>query len=265
MADAAKSKSIIEVPPHDRTAIAIVADDKVTEGGAVGAAVIGGVIGAFIGGPIGAAIGAAALGGLASMGDVTNIRRVGITDARNALHFQPGHPRLDEGYGRHPHVERAYIPLAAYHRWLLASKHRELTRLLVALGAVRVRVLAVQQREAERSGSAEISLEGFSLGGGMSSRSASGTRVVTDERYSPSGEPHVPSGLVWLPFEPSWQGLAERRIHHGLRHATVGLDYVDDYGVTGELCAAVEKIGGAVKGGFREIERVNWEFDVEFS
>lgn len=251
-----KNVAIEQLTHNQRLAILVVPDALPTEDSAkIGGVIAGGVVGALFG-PLGIAVGAGLGAFLQSSDDADGITRVGISEARAKLTFPCGHPKVNVGYGRHPHNLNHYLPLDDYHSMLLESKHRELMKLLAALGATRVRVVSQAVRSQGVSASASANLPMLNAAGGWESTRASQRQVSFDECYEPSAfhEPHVPSGLTWFAHEPAWQGLAERRIRHRL----------DDYGISAELIARYKVVGGSGAAATSKIEYSVWEFEAVF-
>ncbi|MEP7121349.1 MAG: hypothetical protein ABJE95_10585 [Byssovorax sp.] len=145
------------------------------------------------------------------------------------------------------------------------AKHAELLCLAVALGATRVRAQIAQV--AVSSSKAGIELQVEEVTGKIESehRSSASHRVVFDESYQPRHAPHVPGGLFWLPHEPTWQGLVERRMQYGTLSTTARLEYVNDYGINAALAARVAGIGGTISGGFSELEAISWDVNITFA
>lgn len=260
-----KSKSIVAVSAPDRAILIVVPDDKLEDGSSGAGAFVGGVIGFFIAGPVGAIVGAG-LGGAASSGPAKKgIARVAVSDARSNLQFPPSHPVPDQAYGMHPFVPHRYIPLGKFHQILREEKKAELMRLLAALGATRVRGRVVHVAKDTATGSASVA--GSVVQASLESHGKRGSRheVQFDERYNPRGLPRVPPDLVWIEHEPSWQGLAARRLEQGTQNVSARLEYEDDFGVTAELVAKVSSLGGSIAGGFANFEQTVWEVEAAFS
>lgn len=247
------------VPLEKRRVLVVVADGTNLSEGLLGAAAIGGGLGFALGGPIGAVVGAGILGALVGAGD-RGVLRLPLSLAREQAFFPPSHPAVGEAYGLHPVHETAYVPLAQYHRVVFEQKHRELMRLLAALGARRVRVRVEYGMSLSESGSVGVG----SLGASYSEKRSSSSHVDFEEVFAVQGVPHIPDALLWYPHEPTWQGLAERRLHHGTQSAEATLEYESDYGIDTSLVARVEGVGVKLKTKFREFEKTRWRLSVEF-
>jgi hypothetical protein len=86
-----------------------------------------------------------------------------------------------------------------------------------------------------------------------------------EEEYRPRGQPRIPTGLIWLGHEPSWQALAERRLEFGTTNFSAELRYDQDYGISAELKAAIAGIKVELGGDFSEFRSTVWQFSGEFA
>jgi hypothetical protein len=187
--------------------------------------------------------------------------------AERELVFPPGHPRVDHAYAAHPLSTEQYLPLAGFHQSLFEQKVSELVTLLAALGATSVRVRAARgYREAAGfSLGASVPFEGVRAEDGGSRVKSTAHSVVMEETFTPTREPSIPEGLLWLAHEPSWQALARRRMEFGASTFRIELQYDEDFGVDGGLVAALEGVGIRAGGSFRAFERTRWELEGVFA
>jgi hypothetical protein len=69
---------------------------------------------------------------------------------------------------------------------------------------------------------------------------------------------------VWYPHEDSWQEVARQRLEHGLRSFELHVTYQDDFAVTADLAASVEKAGLKVGGHFERQQSTIWAINGTF-
>ena len=221
-----------------------------------------------------------------------------IRDYNDAAHkdlklmFEENHPQNGVMYVQHPMQQNVYIDIDSFHSGVLERKYNELIRLLVALGATQITC------EVESCDSTDEKLrKKMKVGGGVDTVFGSvegsfandnaSSRVITLRKKlatrivkRSSATPHIPEGMVFYPFEDSWQHLASMAMEGGLKEYEVSLTYRKDYAVTGHSLASVgakikSKVPGyqfGVEGNFekefdRELKQLQstvWHYHVKF-
>lgn len=150
------------------------------------------------------------------------------TQARESdYRFQPGHPVVGKAYRKHPLSDYSnrdnrnlYIPSDSYDAILLEERESELVKLLVQLGATKIRITKKVSDKTRSSISAEASVQVGPMGGGAVSY-AGKTECDTDSldtrEFSLTGKPWKADSKVdrenflWLPYEPSWKAVVFAR------------------------------------------------------
>lgn len=188
------------------------------------------------------------------------------SDAANQLHFPPGHPLYHTVYAGHPLRPGVYLPVAGFHRFLFEEKLNELLELLRLLGALEVSVTYVVGYQQATSRSTGVSLPGKESNEAISfQKTHSGSsQAALVASFRPQGPPRRPEGTTWLPFEPTWNQIAEARLGSGLREIDVELRYDDDFGVGVDLAMGLRHLGLKIGGDFTRYERTHWNFHADF-
>lgn len=185
-------------------------------------------------------------------------------EARRQLRFPPGHPIAGQVYAGHPLVPERYVPLASFHQVMFLEKVNEFVDLFAALRATRVRVLYREGYRRTTGGNVSVSAgESVGVKGNVAQEQASEVMLV--EEYRPSGEPEIPSNLVWFGHETAWQGYAERRIKYRTAKLQAKISYSESFGIDASLKAKVEGIGLDVGGHFTDFQSTTWDVEAEFA
>lgn len=181
------------------------------------------------------------------------------------LRFPPGHPQRQIVYVGHPVAPSLYYPAAAFHRYLVEHKFAEIHRILTGLGATHIEVEQIQGWSDERVISAVLeNVPSVEAGFHAKRRKRSKSHLIGTSELPGSTQPRLPSGLVWLRYEPTWEQIVEARMDHGLREFTLMLRHQDDMGVDRGLKASVKKAGLELGGEFVEHESIQWKLSGTF-
>jgi hypothetical protein len=196
-------------------------------------------------------------------------RLLTITTSEAApLRFPVGHPRRKVVYVGHPIDPLTYIPMAHFHTFLFEHKVAEALRLMRSLGANSVDVIRVEgwDRNAGIALAAPVpGAEQVQVGASVGTERGQGQSVMTRMRLNPSGQPHLPDDLVWLPHEPLWQEVVDARLTSGLTSFVLDVRSFDDYGVNVGLQALVAKSGLEAGGSFVEHRATLWRIEGTFA
>ena len=190
---------------------------------------------------------------------------VSLEQALAELTFPPGHPQLDTAYIGHPLDPSRYVPLASFHNVIFEQKVNDLVTLLASLGAERLRVHFKQGYSTGAGLSFDVSVPvdelkvdaGMSVGG-LKEKTRD---AVIEESFRPTKPPSIPEGLVWYEHEPSWQGLARRRIEFGTQSFNTTLVYNDDFNINTKLKLKLQGFGVQLGGEYTDFKTTIWEFD----
>lgn len=197
-------------------------------------------------------------------GDVP-VLYVGKTEAQQ-LAFQPGNPRDKVVYVGHPVTPETYFTMADFHRVTFEFKFAEAVRLLMHLGASRIRVESVRGWSQEFAGRLSVPVGDVNsrVTAEANSTAKAGSRLLYEATLSGATEPTLPESLMWYPHEPTWQTIAESRLKFGLQEFTLDVRYEDDYGVNAGLKAAASKAGLELGGKFEDHEATVWQISGSF-
>jgi hypothetical protein len=175
------------------------------------------------------------------------------------LRLPLGHPLFDTVYAGHPARPEVYYPLADFHRRAFEHKFTEALKLVTSLGAASIKVSAVQGWGRDFSAGLRVGLPtADSVDGSGKSASSHKREFLYEAELDGCDAPVVPAGLVWYPHEDSWQEVARQRLEHGLRSFELHVTYQDDFTITADVAASVEKVGLKVGGQFERQQSTVW-------
>lgn len=155
---------------------------------------------------------------------------ISVVDIRNlpAINFPIGHPIANQLYVGHPFIADQYILFEDHELTFIDDRVREFCLIMQFLGATEVSVESINGKNVNE----EIK-EDLTIKGGSSYRIAkaqgayhkeSENRLVNSikqtigltQKYTPSKSLALPDGLVWYPYEASWQRLYQQRMQGSL-------------------------------------------------
>ena len=182
------------------------------------------------------------------------------------LEFPPGHPREGLVYVGHPAKPNVYYTTADFHRVTFEHKFSEAINLLMHLGATHIRVEHVHGWSKEFSSRLSMSLgeADSTVAGEAEATRRAGTQLLYEATLSGAAEPILPESLVWYSHEPTWQAIAEGRIHFGLQNFSLNVTYGDDFGVNAGLKVSALKAGFELGGQFEDHDATTWRIAGEF-
>jgi hypothetical protein len=189
-----------------------------------------------------------------------NVAEVSRSEA-NSLVFPPGHPRESILYVGHPAHLKIYLPMAGFHRGVFEHKFAESIRLLMYLGAQTIRVEHVRGWSHEFAAQLALPLATriVQASAGVGKKARSSSHLLFEATLTGGPPPtELPDDLVWLPYESTWQMIAEGRIRSGLKDFALTVSYEDDYGIHAGLKAKVKKSGLDVGGNFESHQKTIW-------
>jgi uncharacterized protein (DUF697 family) len=183
--------------------------------------------------------------------------------------FPPGHPLPNVLYARHPLAPDILYPFAQFHRLTFEHKVCEALALLASLGARQLSVRHVEGMSEDIAVSVAASLSeattppataGQSIFVGA--RSSNSSEILFEATYQ-GHAPTMPSGLIWYKHEPTWQHVAEARLHQGLTSFNLHVRYTDSFGVNARLAAKLSLPAGLgpginLGGTFHDFEVTDW-------
>jgi hypothetical protein len=193
-------------------------------------------------------------------GEGVDAKAVSRSDAA-MLDFPPGHPQERVLYVQHPVELVEYLPAAYFHHRVFEHKFWEAVRVLMSLGASQLHVMHVAGWADEFAASIKTPT-GFRPR--LDGKRGRGARLLFVGELEGSESAEIPPGLVWFKSEPSWQAIAEGRIKRGLKHFTMEVRYVDDFGVNAGLETAAGKVGLGLGGKFQAHKATIWWIDATF-
>ena len=179
----------------------------------------------------------------------------------------PGHPRADVLYVAHPRDELVYIPAGDFHRFAFEQKFSEAVRLLMHLGATEIKVHRKKGWGSEFAAhiSASLPMADTNVDGGAGRKKAKGGELLYEAALDGTDSPALPEDdLIWYPYEPTWENMAEGRLKFGLKSFSLMIHYTDDYGVNADLAAKAKGAGVNLAGSFESHEETIWRISGTF-
>ena len=203
-----------------------------------------------------------------ALNTIAEIDNVSVVSAQSAcdLEFPPGHPRERLVYAKHPAKPTMYFPLAGFHRLTFEHKFAEVIRLLAALGASSIQAEHVKglgrEFAANLAGTFAATGESATMEAGHTR--SDNSRLLFTSTLEGHASPTIPDDLVWYPFEPMWQMIANNRTKHGLKKFSLTLTYTDDFGINASLKAQLSKASLEIGGNFEEHQSTVWTLSGDF-
>ena len=176
--------------------------------------------------------------------------------------FPPGHPRSMGGYVGHPLLPKVYYTPAEFHRRLFEHKLSEAVELLMCLKAKTLRVQHVcgwSKEFASRIRVSSLEVPTASLDANVGIKTISTSEILFQATLNSSGEPYVPTNLVWYEHEQTWQLVANGRIKHGLGDFSLILSYEDDYTINARFKARMAGTAFDSGGTFEDFQTTVWK------
>ncbi len=200
----------------------------------------------------------------AAVGDFVMV--IGRKEAAT-LQFPPGHPQDNTVYAGHPLIAKAYFPVSAFHRFLFEHKVTEAIRLLMSLGAKTMLVEHVDGWSKQFAGSLNLPIP---QADGTASLSASAKRkaessILFHAKLRGLDNPTKPNGMLWFPYEATWQQLCDGRINFGLQQFSLAVCYSDDLGVNANLTAKLNEMALGIGGQFEGFKKTTWKIEGAFA
>lgn len=203
-----------------------------------------------------------------ALNTIAEIDNVSVFSAQRArdLEFPPGHPRERLVYAKHPAKSTMYFPLATFHKFTFEHKFAEVIRLLAALGASSIQAEHVKgfgrEFAANLAGAFAATGESATMEAGQSRNDNS--RLLFTSTLEGHASPTIPDDLVWYPFEPMWQTIANNRTKHNLKQFSLTLTYTEDFGINAGLKAQLSKASLEIGGNFEEHQSTVWTLSGDF-
>lgn len=193
--------------------------------------------------------------------------------AEKTFNFPLGHPILGHVYAVLPHDDQSYVPFDQYERIVFESKALELSQILIALGATRIRVHQKQGHSVSDKASSEAafspkpgsSLIPFNAKAEGAARSTVAESVLIGGEFDPRRPPRLPMGLKWFDSEPLWQAVVDGRLNHRMTKFQFALSHDSTSAGNIELSLRVPWLSAALNVEFEKLESTIWEYEGEFA
>lgn len=156
------------------------------------------------------------------------------------LTFLSGSAEVGQVYAANPLENDVYYQVATYNDDLTDHKISELERILNSLGAKSYKISYEDSEASSRGiGSALKIFAGGSFNGELTR-----TRKRRFERSGTSDghDPKLPDNLVWYHREPTWQALAESRLHHGRKDFALSVELEQSFRLSAKAIADIKAI-----------------------
>jgi hypothetical protein len=101
--------------------------------------------------------------------------------------------------------------------------------------------------------------------GRVSATAERSSEMLLEASLEPTGAPEIPHGLVWYSQEPSWQMVAEGRMHRGLTDFALKVESRDDYGINADFEVKARRVKLLQLGGeFTAHKATTWVIEGQF-
>ncbi len=143
--------------------------------------------------------------------------------------FTPTHPRINQTYVCHPYRKNYYLPSDTYSDVLIDERVNELFSILRSLGAKRIRYISdiksYQLEKSKQSTGVKVGVDiqnEININQEVNYKKENSIEEVSLSNsnyelvYSPDKKPFLPENLVWFPYEPEWNRIANDRIKGNL-------------------------------------------------
>ena len=185
----------------------------------------------------------------------------------SAVKLPIGHPRVGVIYVCDPADPQRYWPAAEFHRRVFEHKFAEAARLLMALGACSMQVRSERGWRGEMAAGMLAPIRGvLSRSARASATAERSSEMLLEASLEPTGAPEIPSGLIWYSHEPSWQMVAEGRMHRGLTDFALKVESTDDYGINADFEVKARRVKLLQLGGeFTAHKATTWVIEGQFA
>ncbi|WP_448175758.1 hypothetical protein [Morganella morganii] len=201
------------------------------------------------------------------------------------LKFPPGHPVVGLFYRLHPLAkinsdkEDLYIPDEYYEQLLLQEREAELLRVLINLGATKIKIIKTNNKVNNRSIQCETNVDAtasvsFSVDAGINKQSQQEDYEGEGRLFELAGKKWVSGDLLerneysWLPFEPQWGSLILAREIGGCIRAAVEMTsksvYSADVSAKAKLQTNIMSSNTDLKIENTDEDVISYKYEVEF-
>lgn len=159
----------------------------------------------------------------------------------NRFMFLGGCAEVGKAYAANPLQDNVYYAVESYNDDMIDHKLSELERILNGLGARSYEIIF-------NSDDQENASAGIAFKRAAKVKAETELRNSRARRYERSGtslgrDPILPSGLVWLDREPSWQALVESRLEHGRQNFGLRVNLERDLQISAKINADFKLLG----------------------
>lgn len=167
--------------------------------------------------------------------DISDIQLFRISHIPADIKFEDCVPTVGELYIAHPYRQGVYLPVSQYEHLIFRERIHELSKVMMALGAIEIRTLqnsdSKTQSSSENSSntSASVGLGKFGAKGAFSSflkslaENEKSDSIVINFKNDPIDLPKLPDGLIWYPHDKEWQHIADCRLHGNILEYEINL------------------------------------------
>lgn len=155
-----------------------------------------------------------------------DIKKFRISHVPSGIVFEDCIPTIGELYIAHPYKLGVYLPVSRYEHLLFRDRIHELSKVMMALGAIEIRSIQNDGMKSFSKDSASSSLSGGVGVGHWVSASGSSRfesehsinndreeEIVINFKNDPMKLPYLPNDLIWFNHESEWQQVAEARLN----------------------------------------------------
>ncbi len=201
------------------------------------------------------------------------------------LKFPPGHPIVGLLYRLHPLAkintdkECLYIPDEYYEQLLMQEREAELLRILINLGATKIKIIKTNNKVNSKSIQCETNVDAtvsvpFSVDVGINKQSQQEDYEGGGRLFELTGKKWVTGDLLdrkeysWLPFEPQWGSLILAREIGGCTRAAVEMTsksvYSADFSARAKLQTNIMSSNTDLKIENADEDVISYKYEVDF-
>lgn len=168
--------------------------------------------------------------------ETPDIQLFRISHLPSDIKFEGCFPTIGELYIAHPYRIGIYLPVSKYEHLIFRERIHELSKVMMALGAIEIRTLhnsdSQKKSSSEESSNTSGSVAAGFWGNAKGRFSDSSNNLKESEKRDaieisfkndPIDTPKVPENLIWYPHDKEWQHIADCRIHGNILEYEISL------------------------------------------
>jgi len=188
--------------------------------------------------------------------------------AKEYYNFPPGHPILNSAYAMCNIIPNQYVPVSTFHEYFRQLKYSSLIELCGALGA---KELFLEYAEVNNktvnvdlSGNIPTELGSLGLGANIGYNKNRNINDNLSFTFSEENKKVKDYNSPWLSTEPTWSAMKKTRKDNFLKSFKIEYNYLDDFGINGNVAASLNNIGINIGGSYKDFKEIKLKYHVVF-